>query len=551
MNGFLGFLLILALWVASMYWLIWEGSKKKRRRRRWRKKYRKMHRPAPTIEVKPEPVETFSDPCVSIDTPVRGYPDLETVDFECQPFVERVRSGPFLFKPMVQLGKQENTSDTEASFDLVWASMDSSEDWHVDIECGDPCLKKRLSDIEVTPIRLQGLTEHYFMRCSVSGINPGQRLEYKLFKGGEEVFAATCTAPFGPETKAHRFAVVGDMGVGQPGQKVIASRIWNANPDLMVFVGDITYRYGRAGEYMLRFFPIYNADHVDEHVGAPILRTTPSFTSAGNHCMGKAHPDDVPSFDTYADLYAYFLYWSMPLNGPEKQAFDSSTADLDGSKSRIDAFLEVAGERYPTMGNYSLDYGNVHWLVLDANAYMDWTEERLRKWVEDDLASVDASMWKFVNFHQPPFTSNLKHKREKRMRLLCDIFEKYGVNIVFNGHSHTYERTFPMRFTVKPFEDGRLIDDHGQVYGQVDRDTKFDGRENTTADGVIYIVTGAGGAPHDSGYLNDRPHLWESFTYRLVGDRFSFTVVDVDGDSLTLRQIDENGVEIDKIVLTK
>ena len=87
----------------------------------------------------------------------------------------------------------------------------------------------------------------------------------------------------------------------------------------MVFAGDITYRYGRAGEYMLRFFPIYNADVANTSRGAPILRSIPSFTSAGNHCMGKAHPDDVPSFDTYSDLYAYYLYWSMPLNGTGKE----------------------------------------------------------------------------------------------------------------------------------------------------------------------------------------------------------------------------------------
>ena len=549
MNSFLGFLLLLVLWMGGVYWLIRNGSKKKRRRRRWKKRYPSpLPQKLPESKPEPEPAETSSDPCVWIDTPDRGYPDMETIDFDCQSFVDHVKSGPFLFKPVVQLGRQD--ADDGASFDLVWASLAPGDDWHVDIECGDPCRKHRLSDIEVTPVDLKGLTRHFFMRVRVSGVNPGQRLEYKLFRGGEQVFASTTQAPFGPETKAHRFAVVGDMGVGRPGQKKIASRIWNTNPDLMVFVGDITYRYGRAGEYMLRFFPVYNADQADEH-GAPLLRSTLSFTSAGNHCMAKAHPDDVPSFDTYADIYAYFLYWSMPLNGPDKVAHDASTADLVGDRGRVNAFLGIAGERFPKMANFSFDYGNVHWLVLDANAYMDWTEEKLRKWIEADLASVDASMWKFVNFHQPPFTSNLKHKREKRMRLLCDLFEMYGVHVVFNGHSHTYERTYPLRFTVKPFENGKLIDEHGQVYGQIDRDLEFDGRDNTTANGVIYVVTGAGGAPHDSGYLNDRPHLWESFTYRLVGDRFSFTVCDIDGDKLTLRQIDEDGSEIDRMILTK
>jgi len=79
----------------------------------------------------------------------------------------------------------------------------------------------------------------------------------------------------------------------------------------------------------------------------------------------------------------------------------------------------------------------------------------------------------------------------------------------------------------------------------------FDGVTNTTPDGVIYIVTGAGGAPHDSEYLHKRPHLWEPFTYKLIGDRFSFTVCDIDGDQLTMRQVDIDGVEIDKVVITR
>ncbi len=563
MHNFLFLLAIFSAWLLGLF-LLSRNSKKARRRRRFERWRRRMKtEESSPVETQPPvssnqnssgsdteaEVEESDDPCDWVGTPDQGYPDKETIDFNCQSFVDVIRSGPFLFKPAIQIGRQKPSFGS--GFEIVWAALDGDGDWRVEIECGEPCATARVSALEKQPVLLQGLTPHCLMRVSVAGLNAGQRLEYRVFKDESQVFAATTTAPLGVETRAHRFAVVGDMGTGRSGNKGIAHQIWNSRPDLMVFVGDITYRFGRAGEYMLRFFPIYNADRADAAEGAPILRSIPSFTSAGNHCMGKASPDDIPSFDRFADLYAYFLYWSMPLNGPARHAGQTSTPHLLGEDERTRAFAEIAGDRFPVMANYSFDYGNVHWLVLDANAYMNWTEAELRNWVEEDLKSVGPGMWKFVNFHQPPFTSNLKHKREKRMRLLCDLFEKYGVSVVFNGHAHTYERTYPLRFALELNEDGSKIDEHGHVGGRVDKDLTFDGVSNTNPDGVIYIVTGAGGAPHDSEYLHKRPHLWEPFTYKLIGDRFSFTVCDIDGDRLTLRQVDIDGVEIDKVVVTR
>ena len=539
MEAFLIILQIVAIfgiWFGGIYFYLW---------------MRYGRKPKPDTSprrFKKEPMEEdpARDPC----DPDPGYPEVETIDFNCASFLEEVRSGPFLFKPVIQPGLDYNSSPG-TSLEIVWASLASDGDWKVDIKCGEPCSTAQIDSLEKQLVNLKRLTDHALIRARVSGLKPGQRFEYQVFHNGALVFKATAQAPFDHHTRAHRFVAVGDMGTGGSGQRRIASLIWDVRPDLVAFTGDITYRYGRAGEYLLRFFPIYNADLVDAYKGAPILRSTLSFTSAGNHCMGKAHPEDIPSFSTYSDLYAYYLYWSLPLNGPSRKTGDSSTPHTIGAESQVNAFLDLAGNRFPQMANYSFDYGNVHWLVLDANSYMDWTDVELRAWVEKDLAQVDPSMWKLVNFHHPPFTSNLKHKREKRMRLLCDIFEKYGVNVVFNGHSHMYERTYPLKFSIVPHEDGSLIDKDGQVKGDFVFDRNFDGREVTRPDGIIYIVTGAGGAPHDSEYVQRRPHLWEPFTYRLVGDRFSITVCDVDGDRLVLRQIDEFGGEIDKIVIDR
>ena len=39
------------------------------------------------------------------------------------------------------------------------------------------------------------------------------------------------------------------------------------------------------------------------------------------------------------------------------------------------------------------------------------------------------------------------------MRLISDILEHRGVDIVFNGHVHNYQRTRPLKFLAKPAPD--------------------------------------------------------------------------------------------------
>jgi hypothetical protein len=96
------------------------------------------------------------------------------------------------------------------------------------------------------------------------------------------------------------------------------------------------------------------------------------------------------------------------------------------------------------------------------------------------------------------------------------------------------------------------------VPGTFTVDRAFDGRANTKPNGVIYIVTGAGGKHlYDPGY-SDNPSLWRhpeddnvEYVARFVSDRHSITVFDLDAKSLLMRQIDEWGTEVDRIRITK
>ena len=151
------------------------------------------------------------------------------------------------------------------------------------------------------------------------------------------------------------------------------------------------------------------------------------------------------------------------------------------------------------MTNFSFDYGNAHWTVLDSNPYVDWTDRELKEWVASDLAAAKGATWRFVGFHHPGFNSAKEHFEQQHMRLLAPVFEAGKVDVVFNGHVHNYQRSYPLRFV--PDKQGTLLvggRDGKTVRGRVVNgrwtlDKSFDGRTDTTPDGVIYVVTGAGG----------------------------------------------------------
>ena len=146
------------------------------------------------------------------------------------------------------------------------------------------------------------------------------------------------------------------------------------------------------------------------------------------------------------------------------------------------------------MANCSFDYGDWHRTLIDSNVYVDWSDAWLRNRLARDLAAARHAAWKFAAFHHPPFNSSRAHFSEQHMRLVSDVLEHRGVDIVFNGHVHNYQRTRPLKFLAKPAPDGTFKSGLDMVDGDFEIDTVFNGVTDTTPDGVLYIVTGAGGA---------------------------------------------------------
>jgi hypothetical protein len=120
----------------------------------------------------------------------------------------------------------------------------------------------------------------------------------------------------------------------------------------------------------------------------------------------------------------------------------------------------------------------------------------LREWLINDLDS-SAQPWKVVVFHQPAFSSGNATVRNFQMRGVAKFLEDHGVNMVFNGHEHNYQRTLPLRaragVAASPTTTGPPA---------VDIDPSFDGATQTVPDGVLYLVEGAGG---NRDFDNDLP----------------------------------------------
>lgn len=167
---------------------------------------------------------------------------------------------------------------------------------------------------------------------------------------------------------------------------------------------------------------------------------------------------------------------------------------------------------------YTFIYGNAQFFMVDSNKDCSPGSEQYRR-LETDLAASTAA-WKFAAHHHPPFSSDnddygdtIKgdpQKRpvygDRRVRHLVPLYEKYGVDIVFNGHIHSYERTWPI----------------------------FEMRINQ-ARGVRYVVSGGGGGGLETAAPN---RVWfthhvkraHHYCYLVVHDRtMQFKAYDIDG----------------------
>jgi Calcineurin-like phosphoesterase len=141
----------------------------------------------------------------------------------------------------------------------------------------------------------------------------------------------------------------------------------------------------------------------------------------GDNITGGHSPHDF--YKKFAKPYAELL--------DEGVKFYASLGNHDRTNERLYKPFNMGGKRY-----YSFKQGNVTFLALDSN-YMD--PEQL-DWIKRRLQEADTP-WKICFFHHPLYSNGKTHGPDLDLRhLLEPIFVRYGVNVVFSGHDHVYER---------------------------------------------------------------------------------------------------------------
>ena len=394
------------------------------------------------------------------------------------------------------------------------------------------------------PVRAIPEREQHYLRyrAELAGLPFDAEISYRVKLAGAVVREGTFPTRASASKPIH-FIAVGDLASDNPEQKAIAFQISRQKPDFLLALGDIVYPGGRVLQYMHHFWTTYNdVPAAGETTGAPLMARVPFYPIIGNHDTNSALPD-------FPDAFAAFHFFSVPKNGPGTAV---CATPLGNDPRAAQTFRLRAGAEYPALNAYSFDYGPAHFISIDSNKYVD--AAALAPWVEKDLLA-SRQPWKFVCFHAPAFHSSPQHSSEQKMRLLEPTFEKCGVDVVFTGHVHNYQRSKPLRFTPSVTKPALT----GVVDGTFTLDSAFDGVIHTVPSGIIHIVSGGGGAklykPDAKktvpAAIVEPPKKFQPFTEKFNADVHSFSVVDLTTTTFEMRQISIKGDEVDHFKITK
>jgi hypothetical protein len=283
--------------------------------------------------------------------------------------------------------------------------------------------------------------------------------EKRLTPEGTDFRFRTHPVP-GTERGAY-FWVVGDSGTGGRPQidvheAMIAYTSKIERPlDLYLHVGDMAYGSGTDAEFTEKFFTPYEKT----------LRNTVCWAILGNH-EGKTSSGESGTGPFY-DCYIC----------PTK-------AESGGLASGREAY-------------YSFDYGKVHFIGLDSHDLDRRKSGAMAEWLKADLEATNAA-WLVAYWHHPPYTkgthdSDTESQLVEMREQIMPILESGGVDIVFTGHSHIYERSMLIdgAYATPTTADGVVLDDGD---GDPAGDGAYAKSEGLTPNnGVIQIVAGHGG----------------------------------------------------------
>jgi 3',5'-cyclic AMP phosphodiesterase CpdA len=209
----------------------------------------------------------------------------------------------------------------------------------------------------------------------------------------------------------------------------------------------------------------------------------------GDNMYGRQSPQDF--VNKFEMPYAALLEAGV--------LFYASLGNHDNQSNRTYKGFNMGGQRY-----FTYVRRNVRFFVLDTNTLdrpqVAWFEAALKESRDD---------WKIVYFHHPIYSNAGRHGADVELRVALEpLLVKYGVNVVFAGHDHVYERLKPQK-------------------------------------GITYFVEGS------SGQLASGDVRISSTTAASFDRDRAFMLVEIAGDDLSFETLSRTGQRVDEGALTR
>ena len=413
---------------------------------------------------------------------------------------------PLVRGPYLQVG-------TPTSIIVKWHTAVSTEFGRVSYGTAPDALTQFVDD--VNPV-FNNLETGY--SATITGLVPGTKYYYavgipteQIAGGDEDHFFKT--APVAGKRTPFRFWALGDSGTANDNARAVRDAYYkftgDRHTDLWLMLGDNANSSGSQVEYQNAVFSNMYED---------MLRKSALFSTIGNR--------DAVSADSSTQTGPYYDIFDMP-----------SAGEGGGLPSGTEAY-------------YSFDWGNVHFVCLDSEGSSYATDGAMLTWLDADLAATDQD-WIIVYWHQPPYSkgawdSDYFQSQIDLRASFVPLLESHGVDLVLNGHCHSYERSmlidghygdsseFDPMLHAKDAGDGKM---HG------DGAYRKDAVGAAPNEGTVYVVSGSSGCvvPSFFGHPVMATHHIE----------LASLVVDVNGLQIDVRSLTSEGEILDEFTMVK
>jgi len=289
-----------------------------------------------------------------------------------------------------------------------------------------------------TSISVNGVAE-YQWKAKVTGLKPGTLYDYRVFFNSPVVDllgvdpSPSFTTP--PASGPFSFAVIGDWGAktNTPDQVNLLSQLAKSGASFILSAGDVAYASGNQANYGDLFQTGTNISDVF----APSLfknvgDSMPMFGAPGNHGFNSTFLNVWPEPTAPVLSAGRYQMDSYSLPGTTTTNYPSAWYAFSVGNARFYVLTAAwANTNVGTGTLYSNDYA-AHWTPSSPEY----------QWLANDLATHPAAL-KFAVFHFPMYSDNSSETTDSYLHgpnSLAALLTQYGVQFVFNGHAHIYER---------------------------------------------------------------------------------------------------------------